>query len=199
MPSEFPINNPQNVWQHQPTEAYKMSVNELRHKAQQRHSRARFEALFQITIGLVLSAFFAWSFARAHQGFPRFGLGVLSLWGLFAAWQAYRWIWPDKLRPDETVNTSLQFYRNELEKRRDYSIHIWRRAGLTFCFLGLALIVVPEVIRAIAAPRLLLNVMPVLVLATIWVAVFIPRRKRNLRKLQQEIDGLRLFGQENHS
>ena len=89
--------------------------------------------------------------------------------------------------------------QKELEKQRDYSIHVWRRAGLTFCFLGLAMIVVPELIHALAAPRLLLNVMPVLVLLAVWVAIFIPKRKRNLRKLQQEIDGLRLFERENPS
>jgi NhaP-type Na+/H+ or K+/H+ antiporter len=176
-----------------------MSADQLRHKAQQSQRKARLEALLQITIGLVLSVFFAWTCAKAHDGLPRLGLGVLSLWGLYAAWQAYRCIWPGRLGPDATVSTSLEFYRGELEKRRDYSLHVWRRAGLTFCFLGLAMVVLPELIKSFAAPRLLLNVAPVLVLLALWVAIFIPMRKRNQRKLQLEIDGLRLFERENPS
>ena len=30
MPSEFPMNDPRNVWQNQPTEAFKMSADQLR-------------------------------------------------------------------------------------------------------------------------------------------------------------------------
>jgi hypothetical protein len=199
MPSEFPMNDPQNIWKNQPTEAFKMSADQLRYKAQQSQTKARLAALLQIAIGIVLSVFFAWICARATNGLPRMGVGVLSLWGLYAAWQAYRCIWPGRLDPDATVSTSLEFYRSELEKRRDYVLHVWRRAGLTFCFLGLALIVVPVLIKSFTAPRLLLNVAPVLVLAALWVAIFIPMRKRNQRKLQLEIDGLTLFEKENQS
>ena len=158
MPDEFPMNDPQNVWQNQPTEAFKMSADQLRHKAQQSQTKARFAALFQIGMGIVFSVFFAWICARAHNGLPRMGVGVLSLWALYAAWQGYRCIWPGRLDPDATVSTSLEFYRSELEKRRDYILHVWRRAGLTFLFLGLALIVVPVLIKSFTAPRLLLNV-----------------------------------------
>jgi hypothetical protein len=59
--------------------------------------------------------------------------------------------------------------------------------------------VVPVLIKSFTAPRLLLNVAPVLVLAALWVAIFIPMRKRNQRKLQLEIDGLTLFEKENQS
>src|ERR1039458_3443638 len=43
MPSEFPMNDPRNIWQNQPTEPFKMSADELRRKAQQRQRKARFE------------------------------------------------------------------------------------------------------------------------------------------------------------
>lgn len=199
MPSEFPMQDPQNIWKNQPTEAFKMSTDQLRFKAKQNQTKSRLEALLQIAIGIFLSIFFAWDCAKEHNGLGRLGLGILSLWGLYAAWQAYRGIWPGKLGPDATAITSLEFYRSELEKRRDFVMHVWRRAGLTYCFLGLALIVLPELIRSFAAPRLLLNVAPVLMLLVLWVAIFIPMRKRKQRNLQLEIDGLKLFERENPS
>jgi hypothetical protein len=199
MPSEFPMNDPQNIWQNQPKEPFKMSLNEIRGKAQQRQRKARLAALQSIALGLLVCIFFAWIFARANDVLPRVGVGLLSLAGLNIAYQAYRWIWPGSLAPDATVSTSLEFYRSELERSRDYGLHIWRRAGLTFCFLGLAMVVLPGLIKSLDTPRLMLNFVPVLVLLGIWLAIFFPMRKRRLRKLQQEIDELRVFERESRS
>ena len=97
------------------------------------------------------------------------------------------------------MSTSLEFYRSELERRRDYALHIWRRAGLTFCFLGAAMVVLPGLIKSLGSPRLLLNFAPLFALLAIWLAIFFPKRKRRLRKLQQEIDELRTFETEGRS
>jgi len=175
-----------------------MSADQLRRKAQQRQSRARFQALSSMVIGLTLCIFFAGTFATAHELVLRMGLGLLSLWCLYFAYQAYKWTWPGRLEPDATLSTTLQSYRSELEKQRDYVRHIWRRAGLTFCFLGIALVVVPELIKSLGAPRLALNVLPVCVLLATWTAIFFPLRKRRQRKLQQEIEELRLLENGQH-
>src|SRR5690349_13206456 len=123
-----------------------MPDEEIRAKAQRRAKKARLEALFAIAIGLFLCALFARTFSRAEETLPRMGWGLLSLWGIYFAYQAYKWIWPARLAPDADANASLEFYRGELEKRRDYGSNVWRRAGLTFCFLGLAMVIVPVLI-----------------------------------------------------
>ena len=51
--------NPQNIWQNQPTEPFKMSLEDLRRKMQQRERSARMKAIFGIVVGLVLFALFA--------------------------------------------------------------------------------------------------------------------------------------------
>ena len=199
MPNELPMNDPRNIWQNQPKEPFKMSADQLRGKVQQRQKKARFEAIFSIVLGVFLFLFFAQACATAHDVIPRLGLGVLSLWCLYFAYQAYKWIWPKPQTPDGTLNTTLQSYRSELEKRRDYNRHVWRRAGLTFCFLGMAMVVGPLLIRALDAPRLLFSVAPLFVLLAIWLAVFFPLRKRKLQKLQREIEELRVFEAESRS
>lgn len=199
MPSDSPMNDPQKVWQNQPTEPLKMSASALRRKAVQRQSKARVEALFSITTGLILSVVFAWTLVRVHEVVPRIGWGLLTLWCLYFARQAYKWIWPDRLEPDATLNATLHSYRSELEKRRDYGRHVWQRAGLTLCFLGLGLVIVPGLIKSLETPQPLVNAVPVFVLLAVWFAIFFPMRRRNQQKLQQEIEELGRYETENRS
>src|ERR1035438_1338792 len=104
MPSEFPVNDPRNIGQNQPTEPLKMSTNEIRAKAQRHQTKARFEAVYSIIIGLFLCVFFARVFVQPNEVVPRMGVGLLSLWGIYYAYQAYKWIWPGRLTPDATLD-----------------------------------------------------------------------------------------------
>ena len=199
MPGEFPMNDPQKIWQDQPTEAIKMSLEEIRRKAHRLQTKARLAALAWIVMGLAICVLFARSSAKAHAAVERIGWGMLSLWGLYGAYQAYKWIWTGTLAADATLSTSLDFYRRELERRHDYARHIWRRSGLTLCFGGLALVIIPELIGVLRSPRLLLNAVPFFVLLAIWLVVFFSLRKRNQRQLQREIDELKALEGENRT
>lgn len=199
MPSEFPTNDPRNIWQNQPTEPFKMSTEEIRRKAQQRQKKARSIALLGITIGLSLFVVFAWTFARVHEVVPRMGWGLMSLWGIYFAYQVYRWILPARLAPQATVSTSIEFYKSELERRRDWDRHVWRRSGLPVCFLGLAMVVVPPLIRSLNTPRLLANYVPIFVLLLVWVIAFFRLKKRQQQELQQETEELRVLEKEDRS
>ena len=168
-----------------------MSLDEIRRKAQKLQAKARLAALIWIALGLCLSVLFARTLAGAQDVVPRIGWGVLSLWGLYGVYQAYRWIWPGRLAADATLSTSLDFYRQELERQRDYNRHIWRKSGLTLAFLGLALVAGPALFKAIHSPGLLPNTVPLLVLVVVWFVAFFFAKKRNRQKLQQEIDELK--------
>lgn len=195
---EIPINessgnNPQNVWQNQTTEVFKMSAEQLRSRSQRKQNKARFEAAYSIVLGLLLFGLFAWRFIHGHELVARIGWGVLSLWCIYFAGQAYRWIWQKRVAPDATLKTTLESYRSQLEKQRDYGRNIWSRAGLNFCFLGVALVAAPALVRANQTPRLFMNVLPLFVLFILWLALFFPMRKRRRQKLQREIDELHGF------
>jgi hypothetical protein len=187
--SEFPMKDPQSIWQNQSTEAFKMSAAQLTQRAQKRQFLARLETAFSIVLGIALCAFFAMECARA-QGIPRLGLAVLSGWSAYFGYQAYRWIWP-RVPADLSAKTTLDSYRCELEKRRDYVRHIWRRAGLTFCFLGVALVVIPGILKFLHSPSHLVAFVPLFVILVVWCAIFFPLNRRKQRKLQQEIEALR--------
>ena len=192
MPSEFPFQDPRNLWQNQPTEGFKMSASEVRFRAEQLQEKARLGALVWMTMGPALSILFAFSFARSHEMLPRLGWGVLSLWAIYGAYHAYRWIWPGRLPADASTGTTVEYYRIELERRRDYGEHIWSRSGFVFAFLGLALLVAHWT-RLSQLP----NATPFLTLLGVWVVAFFYMRKRGGRMLQREIDQLAAFEREN--
>jgi len=200
------MNDPQNVWQKQPTEAFKMSADELRHKAQQRQRRTRLAVLREAILGLILFVFFARFLARAHEmvgvGHPlslwiiSMGLGLLSLWGLALPFLLYKWVWPARLAPDARLNTTLQWYRSQLEKARDFERRVWLL--LVPCFLGIALVIVPASISSVGNPwKPLLNSLPLFVLLAIWLPIFLYLRKRRRGRREQEIEQLRAFEREN--
>ena len=181
-----------------------MSADEMRRRAQHFQANARLMALVWITIGMVLCVFFALTFVRVHEVLPRIGWGLLSLWGIYGAYHAYRWIWPRNLSQDAPVSTCLEFYRRELERRRDYERHLWWRSGMPFCLLGIVIAVAGTGARN-ASPFKLLYAVPFFVLLAIW-AVGIFFLKKRLRpnqfgpqNIQQEIDELRVFERENRS
>jgi hypothetical protein len=171
-----------------------MSLDEIRRRAQKMETKDRLAALMYMAIGIGLGVFFGFSLVRTPYLVTRIGWGVLSLWCLYGVYHGYKWIWPRRLAANATFSASLDFYRNELERKRDYTRHIWRRAGLTWCFVGLAIVVVPPMIQAL--PRQLVNALPFFVLLGIWFALFFPMRKRKQNKLQREIDALNAMERE---
>ncbi len=207
MPSDFPMNDPQNVWQNQPTEAFKMSADQLRLKAQKRQKGVRSQVLRDAITGLVLFVFFGWNLIKVQHvwwgmGHPlslwstRMGLGLLSLWGLALPFLLYNWVWPARLAPDAPLGSTLQWYRSQLEKGRDFDRRVWLL--LAPCFLGIALVLVPALISSLGNPReFMLNSLPFLVLLAIWLPTFLYLRKRRRGRRQQEIEQLRAFEREN--
>jgi hypothetical protein len=187
------MNDPRTIWQNQPKEPFKMSADEMRLRAQRFQTKGRLTAATGITSALLVCAFFGWSFARTHELVPRMGFGIISLAGIFMAFSTYKWVWPGNLPADTPVSTSLEFYRSELERRRDYRRHIWRRTGLPYMFLGLAMVIIPALIAAFGAPRLFVNMIPFFLLLILWFILFFRGQKRSQHKLQQEIDELRAF------
>ena len=134
----------------------------------------------------------------------RIGFGVLCLCCIYVPYRAYKRLWPGRVAPDATLNTTVQSYRSELEK--------WRNSGrsnkgvLALFFLGMLMVVVPTMMVRVpvpvkatpmTGPQLLLNVAPFLLLAMVW-AIMLYITKRSRLKLRQEIEQLRMFEREFH-
>lgn len=189
------MNDPQKIWQDQPMEPIEMSLDEIRRRMRKFQNKGRLAVVAQFAIGIVLLVFFTLTFTRIHAVVSRIGLGVLILWIVYSIYATYKGIWPAKWVDEAPLSTSVQFYRRELEKKRDFNRQIWRRSGLPFCFVGMALVILPGLIQALAAPRLLLKTVPFFTLLAIWFVAFHFTRKRRLQKLQSEIDELKALSE----
>ncbi len=182
--------DPRNAWQSQPAEPFRLTPELLRYKARDRQQKARNEMMRSIVLGAVLFALFGWSCWRAPNLSARLGYGVVAAWCLYFAGQSYRRLRPADLPPDAEFGSCLAFYRAELEKRRDWSTHIWRRSGIPFCFLGVALLIGPAIWRM---PRQIVNAMPFLILLIVGFFAFFRLKNRRRKELDQEIEQLRAF------
>jgi hypothetical protein len=194
MPSDFSMNDPQQIWQNQPTEHLKMSVSDLRRRALERQSKARFQARSGIVIGFILCIFFAWSLAMAHNTMARMGWALLSFCGIFAAYHSYKWMWPGDLPEEAPVDTCLEFYRRALIRQRDYQ-HRWWRSGLPLLMLaGMALAGLGTGARNAAMQHPFLNALPFFLVLAVWAAAFVLMRRRlGPGSIQREIEELRTF------
>ena len=70
------------------------------------------------------------------------GFGVLCLWCIYVAVQVIQTaVARSALAPDATLNTTVQSYRSELEKRRNSGRN--SKGSRALLFLGMAMVVVP--------------------------------------------------------
>lgn len=196
MPNDFSMKEATCIWQEQPAEAFKMSLEQLNRKVQERERAARRSVWVAMATGLVVCGWFAWSAAKTAGLAPRLGLGLISLWGLYYALHGYRWLWPQRLQPEASPDATMHFYRSELEKQFAYVRGIWIKGGLVLCFLGVAIFFLPPLLETLRTPRLLLNFLPLCLLFVVWLAMFIPKRRRSLLKMQHEIEQLQMLERE---
>ena len=124
-----------------------------------------------------------WAFTKTHDTVFRIGWGSLIAWALYAPYQVHKRIWPQRFAGDAPLATSLEFYRAELRRRRDYLVNVWRWF-LGPLFLAIGVIVVPAVIKALGNPPLLLKAAPFFTMLALWFVMFFPLRRREQRELQ---------------
>jgi hypothetical protein len=192
MPNEPPAYDPRSIWQNQKTEPVNMSLQLIRRQARKFQTASRMRVLTLCAMALLLFVAGVWGLAKTHETVPRVGWGLLIAWALYVPYQAHKRIWPRKFAGDAPLTTCVQFYRTELMRRRDYLLHVWRWF-LGPLFVGIGVIVVPAVIKALGNPQLLLKAAPFFTLLAIWLVIFFPLRRREQRELQEEIDELDAF------
>ncbi len=209
MPDKSTMNDPKSVWQNQPTEAFKMSVDQLRISAHKLEKKSRFEALCSIaacTIGFVwfarvslyprlLQEPFPWS--AASLWCVRLGCALICLGAAYEVYKACKRFRSPRLASDAAVQTTLQSYRTRLENRRNRFRNYWHYKGLWVLLTGMTLAVAPLLINSyLQGPQHLLEAAPLAVLIVLWLIAVAVIRRRVQRKLQQEIDQLRAFERE---
>jgi hypothetical protein len=146
-----------------------------------------------ICAALLLIGVVAWRLKIAHEGLLGLGFAAAIAWVAVSLYCFRRMIWRwDRSRRDAVAAPSMEYYRTELERRRDHLKNAWLWHGPLF--LASVIFVAVLTGRANIAFQPLRNVLPLFVLLTAWTAFGIWRRRLQAKDLQREIDELATLG-----
>lgn len=197
-----PDNDPKAIWQNQPTEIDDMSLQRLLEQAQKLAARSRrglVRPLVSALIGTALGVFIMISRPLPASAVLIWIVVLTLLWfptgrRIYAAYQVHRWVWPGQLRTGVAVNTSLDFYRAELDRQHRAYARMVRPWLLVVVGLGFGL---PIVMWAVNRGSSLQRIAPFVFILAAWVVVSWYARDNEARRIEREIRELDEFENEN--
>jgi hypothetical protein len=163
----------------------------MNRRTRELHASTRSEIWMSIGAALFFVAVIAWRFASDHQSFPVIGVGVVVAWIVISLY----WF-RDRMGPapgDAMAATSRDYYRKEMERRRDHLRNAWLWHGpLVLACVTFLASVEANPFRGLYRLR---SVMPLVGLLVLWIGFGIVRRRRQANQLQREIDEIDTGGQ----
>jgi hypothetical protein len=186
--SERTTDDPGHIWREQPEENRPVNLEHIvNRRTEELSSSTRSEILTSIGAALLLIAVMAWRLPVVREGLLEFAFAAAMVWVAISVYWFRRRIWPGKSSPRGSVAaTGIEYYRAELERRRDHLKNEWLWHGPLF----LAAIVFIAVVmgRANIVFQPLRNVLPLVILLAAWTGFGLWRRRRQAGELQREID-----------
>jgi len=180
-------NDPGTVWRDQPEEEHPVNLEQiLSRRSEGLHASTRSEILTSIGAAALLAGISAWRLAPAHDRLLESGLGAVIVWVAVTVVVFRRRMAPgDPPQPDRAAS-GAEYYRRELERRRDHLRNEWLWHGpllLACIMLGATLLG-----RSSAGFDRLQNALPLLILLVVWAGYGYRRRRLQASELQREID-----------
>ena len=122
--TEYP-NSLQELWQSQPVEGVKMSLEEIRRRAGKFERRIRWRNRREIVGCVLVSLIFAYFLIDTHQVLFRVSYGLFIAAMIWVAVQLHRKGSIKRVPDNLGAPSSLLFFRTELEKQRDTIRNVW--------------------------------------------------------------------------
>lgn len=184
MPDNASTDDLKTLWRNQMTEQPQISLERFRHKARKLRKKARREVYRLSAMAVIVVSFALVAMLRTQGTVQHIGLGIVAVWGLLLPLLAHRFLRPATKESEATLASSIDFYRKQLERHRDYRRQVWIW-GVAPLFLGAAVFFSPILLEN---PKLAPNILPFTILLTLWAAAFFYLSRRNLRKLRRKLD-----------
>jgi hypothetical protein len=188
MPDE-PLDTMKNLWQNQTLEPAQISLQRFQRKARKLQNKTRREIYTLYSMTLVCASLLVFALTSVQGTAHRIGLGILIVWALLLPFQAHRKLWTSNPAGDANLAATIEFYRGQLMRDRDYRKYVWRW-GVAPLFAGVAVFLSPHVAGMVENPKLISNVLPFLLLLAVWTAAFFYLRRHRLRNLRRKLDAL---------
>ena len=175
--------DPVALWRSQPEENTTVTLNHfIERRTRQLGAGTRWEVLMSIAAALFFVAVLSW-----RLGLPRDPLLLIGYAGVLAwAFVSFYQFRHSLSQPDVSV-PSVDFYRRQLERRRDHLRNTWLWHGplLLACLLAAL-----SLYRKSFGPASLRRAIPLLLLLAAWTVFSFARRRRQAAAIQREIDEL---------
>ena len=194
MPDDSRENDPRTVWQNQPTEPSTMTLEKIRQKVRELHTKTRRQLLGNVAVPLIIAAFCGFGMKQFPAVRPLFDLA--TAWSLAGLYFLNRGMWSAAMPGDAALSSGLEFYRREIERRR----RLLRRTlqwGFGPVLLAIGTFILAIVKMGVRDRRVFPNAMPFITLVVVWIAAYFVIRMREQRKLRREIDELNDIEREN--
>ncbi|HET9474388.1 MAG TPA: hypothetical protein VFO82_10870 [Steroidobacteraceae bacterium] len=182
--------NVQQVWQAQATEAPRISLAYVRHRAGSLERRTRWRNALEYSVGVMAIALFIFSGARevvAQKPIMVAAHGCFVLWALYYLYSWRRLASVQVVPAEAGVLDTLQYQRRQFERQRDARRGSWRWWGLPM-LPGFALLMTSLVLEHDPVPWHVIG------LVTGWTivgsAIAAWYLEYEARRFQREIDAL---------
>jgi hypothetical protein len=174
------------IWRDQPEEDLAVNLEQIvNRRTEELSSSTRSEIVMSMGAALLFVGIMAWRFAPSYERLQEVGFAAVIAWVVISLYRFRRRIWRRRpSSPDAAAATCLEYYRKELERRRDHLRSPWLWHGPLFLA---CLILIAILIRG-RAFQPLRNILPLVVLLAVWTGFGVWRRHRQAKELQQEID-----------
>ena len=193
MSDEMRAKDPGAIWRDQPGEEISVNLKQIvSRRTEELSSSTRSEILMSILSALLFVGVMAWRIAP-RDPLQWVGFGAVIGWVAISLIWFRRRIWrPETSRPDTVAAPGLEYYRRELERRRDHLRNAWVWHGpLVLACLMLAAILIG---RASPGWDRLPSALPLMALLVVWTGYGFWRRHRQAQEIQREIEELATLG-----
>ena len=126
MPNEPPSNDIRKLWHDQGEEPVKMSLDDIRRKAQRHGRTIRRRNGIEYVAAAFASAIFGYYILHFHEWFLRIGSGLVIAGAAYMVFQLHRRGSAASAPADLGLTSGLDFYRKELERQRALLSSVWR-------------------------------------------------------------------------
>jgi len=126
MTNESPPNDRlKSVWQNQPSERIRMSVDEIRRRAEKFQKKIYWRNAREYVAALIAVVFGGFEVWLLPDALMRVGIGLMIAGMLYLIWHLHRRGSARSLPADLGLASSLEFYKRELERQRDLLRSVW--------------------------------------------------------------------------
>ena len=174
------------IWRDQPEERLTVNLEQIvNRRTEELYSSTRSDIIMSIGAALLFAGVVGWRLAPAYDRLLELGFGAVIAWVVISLYRFRRRIWRP-IRADAVAATCLEYYRKELEQRRDHLRREWLWQGplLLACVILIAILTG----NTFSGYQRFQNVLPLIVLLAVWTGFGLTRRRRQAKELQREID-----------